>query len=200
MKKTIIALAATTALTTGAFAQDATTKEVNVAGYTISNPLAGVRFGNPFDKSTWWSAEKEEGAKVVVNFTDPEFYIDFFAPKKHTAIHAGFTNPEAWAQMFKIETYANMMDYTKWAKWIEPKTYAPLVDVQNYAYWMQPGAFAHDFNLDHYKKLLDVNAYGTVVDAALSNFGYTFKTPSNLLSLSDWTNSVAKAGTSKTDS
>ncbi len=195
MKKIIIALAATTALTTGAFAQDATTttKEIEVGGYTVTNPLAGVRFGNPFDKSTWWSIKEAEDEKMVVNFTDPDFYINFFNPKTHAGIHAGVTNPESWAQMMKVETYANMMDYTKWSKWIEAKTYAPLLDAQNYAYWMQPGAFAHDFDLNHYAKLLDVNAYGTIVDAAFSNFGYSFKTPTDLLNYEGWANSVAKS-------
>ena len=193
MKKIVLALVATTALSVSAQAQEVTKKEVTVGGYTVSNPLADVRFGNPFDKSTWWSVEAAEDETIVVNFTDPEFYINFFNPKKHAAIHGSITNPETWAQMAKLDTYTNMMDYTKWSKWIEGKTYAPLLDVQNYAYWMQPGAFEHDLNLDHYAKLADVNAYGTIVDAALGNFGYSFKTPSDLLSLDAWTNSVSKS-------
>lgn len=196
MKKIIIALAATTALTTGAFAQDATTttdataKELNIGG---------VRIGNPFDKSTWWSIKEAEDEKIVVNFTDPEFYINFFNPKTHAGIHAGITNPADWAQLMKVETYANMLDYTKWSKWIEGDTYAPLLDLQNYAYWMQPGAYAHDFDISHYAKMFDVNAYGAIVDATFSNFGYSFKTPSDLLSYNDWANSVTAAGTVKTD-
>lgn len=195
MKKIILALTATTFLTAGvnvASAQEATSEGWNIGG---------VRIANPIEPSTWWDAsEGETGAPIAINFMDPEFYINIINPKKHSAMHGGFTNPETWAQFMKAETYVNMMDYSVWAKWIEAKTYEPLLDLQTYAYWMQPGAFAHQLNTNHYAKLVDLKAYGTIVDAALGNFGYSFNTPADALSADDWKKSVEKTETTGTDS
>lgn len=193
MKKTIlaIAIAATTfALSTaGAVAEE---KQVETATNEIR--IEGIRIGNPIDPSTWWdaSAGKETGAPVAINFADPEFYMNIINPKKHSSMHGAFTNPATWAQFMKIETYTKMMDVNVWAKWADVKTYKPMLDLQTYAYWMQPGAFAHQLNTEHYAKLADPAAYGTIIDAALSNFGYAFKTPADLLSTQDWMKSVEK--------
>ncbi len=189
MKNILLSLGFAVAVmgTTGAYAQDATP-----AAKSEELRISGVRVGNPIAPSTWWDANKAEtGAPIAINPVDPELYMNMVNPEAHSKMHGGITNPATWAQFMKIDTYANMMDLAVWGKWIEAKTYAPLADAETYTYWMQPGAFAHQLNLEHYKNMIKPENYGAIVDATLSNFGYSFKTPANLLSLDEWTNSIS---------
>ncbi len=176
--------------TTGAYAQDAAP-----AAKSDELRIAGVRVGNPIDPSTWWDAhENDTGAPIAINPLDPELYMNMINPKAHSKMHGGITNPATWAQFLKVDTYANMMDLAVWGKWIEAKTYAPLADAETYTYWMQPGAFTHQFNLDHYKNMIKPENYGEFINATVSNFGYEFKTPSDLFSATEWSNSITAKG------
>lgn len=203
MRKIILSLGVSAALLFGIAAtsvEENETKSFEVAGFSITNPLANVRFGNPIDPSTWWEGAEATDAPLVFNFADPEFYINIINPKTHSNIHKGITNPETWAQFMKLETYTNMIDTKVWAKWFQAKTYDPLLDAQTYAYWMQPGAFGHHLEADRFTNLINPDAYATIVDAMLSNVGYSFKIPSDALSFDGWMNSVTESSAEKQDS
>ncbi len=159
MKKLLTTTAVTAALIFGATAASAF-------------EIGGVRFGNPFDSSTWWDgSEHGVGETVVINFADPEFWMQIPNPETHSSLHGAFTNPETWGQMLKMETYANMMDKDVWMKWTDLENFKTLRDPQTIAYFLQPGAYQHLVNKEHYAQLLNKEAYVSVADDALSNFG-----------------------------
>jgi len=152
-----------------------------LASIKLPEALANVRFGNPIDPSTWWDGADHSkytpGETMAFNFGDPEFWMSIPNPKTHSGMHGAMTNPANWAQFFKRESYANMLNREVLGKWLEKDSYAVLLDPQTYAYWMQPGAYQHLINKYHYMQLLETSAYSTLVDTALNNVGLTFKAP-----------------------
>lgn len=145
-----------------------------IFGATASSAfeIGGIRFGNPFDRSTWWDGGVHSADEtVVINFADPDFWMSIPDPAKHSRLHGAFTNPATWAQMFEPQTYMNMMDVDVWKKWTELDTYDVLRDPQTYAYFMQPGAFQHLVNLDHYRQIIEPAGHIAMMNAALGNFG-----------------------------
>ena len=114
----------------------------------------GVRIGNPIDPSTWWDGAAEHAdhaamEPIEINPVDPEFWMAFIDPQKHSRVHATFTNPATMAQFLKADTYTAMMDMGTMMKWMDMDSYAPMYDPQTYAYWKQPGAYGHMLNLDN---------------------------------------------------
>ncbi len=170
----------------------------NAEGYQI----AGVRIANPFDSATWWEGDKHKaGETIELNIADPDFWMAIPNPDKHSKLHGALTNPATWGQLLKVETYVKMFDLDVWAKWADAKSYDVLIDPQTYAYWAQPGAYQHLLNVEHYTQIAKPEAYGTILDDVLSNVGYSFNAPSDLLSPSGWMNAISRsAPAASTDS
>ncbi len=182
MKKIIAsaAIAATLLMGTGA---------ANAEGYQI----AGVRIANPFDSATWWEGAKHEaGETIEMNFADPDFWMAIPDPEQHSKMHGAFSNPATWGQFMKLDIYKKMVDLKVLKKWGKADTYDVLLNPQTYAYWMQPGAYQHLLNVEHYSQIAKPEAYGSLLDDVVSNVGYTFNAPSDLLSPSGWMNSITK--------
>lgn len=133
--------------------------------------IAGVRFGNPFDPSSWWNAN--EGSKasstIAFNFTDPDFWMMLMEPEMRGTIHAAVLNPATYGQFLELETYTNMMDPSLVAKWFDLETYDAVLDPQNYAYFMQPGAYSHLIELEHYLQFTELSSYEGLLDSALAS-------------------------------
>ncbi len=131
--------------------------------YGGSCTLAGVRFGNPIDPSTWWDgtegADHSEHATMDINPFDPDFWMTLPDPEGHSLVHMAITNPETWAQFVSPSAWMEKMDPALIIKWFDPNTYAVLMDPQTPAYWMQPGAYMHGFKSDNYAQLVDVSSY-----------------------------------------
>jgi hypothetical protein len=170
MKKFKLALALVAGLSAGQAIAETATHDHGAQGTVLE--FKGVRYGNPFDSSTWWEGSTSM-EPVKVNFIDPDFWMGFIRPDTHSRLHMTFTDPETYAAFFKAETYTVVMDLSVWAKWIDPNTYAALIDPQTYAYWMQPGAFMHVASAQNYAQLLDADKYATVFTAASDAFGVT---------------------------
>ena len=172
MKNLLATAAITTALVLGATA-------------TNAFEIGGVRFGNPFDSSTWWDGSTHEmNETITINFADPEFWMSIPNPESHSNMHGAFTNPATWGQMLEVETYTNMMDRDVWAKWLDTSNYDVLRDPQTYAYFMQPGAFQHLLNVEHYTQLATPSAHLDNVDLALGHFGLELTDFTDVLQLS----------------
>ncbi|MEE9389244.1 MAG: hypothetical protein V3U96_11605 [Paracoccaceae bacterium] len=157
-------------------------------GATAANAfeIGGVRIGNPFDRSTWWDGSTAEaGDTIVINFADPDFWMSFPDPDKHSFVHTAMSDPASWAQMMTPETYINMMNVETWAKWLDTDSYEVLLDPQTYAYWAQPGAYGHLVELEFYTERFNPLAYGEMADAALGNFGVELNDITAALHLSD---------------
>ncbi len=135
--------------------------------------IAGIRFGNPFDRSSWWNANEgsQAGSVMSFNFMDPDFYMDFMVPEKRGEIHAAMLNPATWGQFLELETYTAMMDPTVLLKWFDLESYDAMLDPQNYAYFMQPGAYSHLIELDHYLQFTELSAYEGILDSAMASLG-----------------------------
>ncbi len=173
INKTALALTAAFALTAGT---------ANAGKMEI----AGVRIGNPFDSSTWWEGPSHiENETVAINFADPEFWINFADPAKHSFSHTALSDPGTWAQMMTPETYIEMMNVSTWAKWFDVDSYEVLLDPQTYAYWAQPGAYGHLFIVEFYTERFNPFAYGEMADAALGNFGLELADVTAALDVSD---------------
>jgi len=142
----------------------------------------GIRFGNPFDSSTWWDAAEgtvDMKGTVAINFSDPDFWMQIVTPEKHGQFHVAVFNPRTWAQFVKVETYVAMMNPKLLAKWVDLDTYDALLDPQTYAYWMQPGAYAGQLRPAVYANLIDGAAYAEIATAAAETLRLSFVTNMN---------------------
>jgi len=133
--------------------------------------IAGIRFGNPFDPSSWWNANEgsKAGSTIAFNFTDPDFWMMFMEPEMRGTLHAAVLNPATYGQFLELETYADMMDPSLIAKWFDLETYDAVLKPQNYAYFMQPGAYSHLIELEHYLQFTELSAYEGLLESALDS-------------------------------
>ena len=145
--------------------------------------IAGVKFVNPLDASTWYDAAESEmhTADVKINFADPDFWMQLPSPEAHTQVHTAILNPETWAQFVKPETYVAMADPKVLVKWFKPSTYSVMIDPQTYAYRMQPGAFLHLIDVDSYAQLMNPTAYMTIMSAAVDTAMLVMETTTSVI-------------------
>lgn len=178
MKNTALGLVAALALAAApAMAQETTTPEVAApaapAAETNELAYAGIRWGNPFDPSTWWDGAEGANhmdATVEVDFADPDFWFGFFDAETHSKNHMAFTNPATFGQFMNPNTYMKMANLNTWMKWFDLASYEPLVDVQNYAYWMQPGAYMHVVEVEHYAQMLELDNYVDFFNSSVEGY------------------------------
>ncbi|MCP3972655.1 MAG: hypothetical protein GY717_20500 [Rhodobacteraceae bacterium] len=197
LKSLTLSLAIATATVTGAFAAETgVTAEAAEATSTTTAPavtaaaetgsdawigsetieIYGVRVANPLDPATWWEASGEamdhaNMEPILINPIDPEFWVAFIDPQRHSRLHMTLANPATMGQFLDPETYTAMMDMGIWMKWMDLDSFAPLYKLETYSYWMQPGAYLHAMDPATYASWVDIDAYTSLLSAAAETMG-----------------------------